>query len=572
VLLNKSDKIRCALIDLLVAQARRSMYANLAMLTLVGMFIWTTFPGYQVGIWIFCGYLIPAFRRILYRLIKTLFPALDIHTRLERTVGLLLFFSGVHWGVGAWLFLELTDVNTFTFISAAILGVVSASLSGFSVRPIIWFIFSGTIFLFVIAKLLALGNWPMAIMSVIYLSALSVLCQELGKRVEHSITQDFRNAELLEEVREAKDTADKANLAKSQFMAAASHDLRQPLHAQGILLETLRSRLNNSDLGDITDKIVQSNASLNTLFNALLEISQLDAGTIKVHPSHQSLSMIIKIILDEFRQIAEKKNISLTYSGPDLTVYSDSVLLTRVLRNLVSNAIKFTEKGEVTIQVERNKNKVRIAVDDTGIGIPVENQSMIFNEYTQLGNKSRDRSKGIGLGLALVRRMCYLLDHELKVESVLGKGSSFSLIVPLGDTDKIFVDTDEQVANPVTGIDILLIDDEQPILDAMKTMLSDWSCQCRCFTTLKQAESSLEDNDSLPDIIISDYRLTDDVTGMDAIRRLRSCFGRDIPALLISGDTDPDLLKQAQREDFYLLHKPLKPTKLRAVIGMLLDD
>ncbi len=408
-------------------------------------------------------------------------------------------------------------------------------------------------------------------MALVNLAGLAPLCLYLGKQIEKSITLDLRNAELLEEVSEAKEKAVKANLAKSQFLASASHDLRQPLHAQGILLEALSLRLKDSEHSGLLEKTIQSNDALHSLFEALLEISQLDAGTITVNISHQSVTKICQQVIDEYQLIAQQKGLFIKLTGEDCTAMTDPILINRVLRNLLSNAIKFTQTGGVKIHVQCDNEKVFIRVSDTGIGIPLSKQQHIFDEYYQLDNKARDRTKGIGLGLALVRRMCELLRHDIQVESVVNKGTSFQLTLQVGDINKIITKQDESIADSIEHLKILLIDDEQPILDAMTVMLTDWSCYPRAFVNLTTAEKWIDENHYVPDLIISDYRLKDDITGLDAIRRLRKKLANDIPALLISGDTDPELLESIHRQDFYMLHKPLKATQLKKVIRVLID-
>lgn len=542
----------------------------IAMLMLVGGFLIAQFPDFISSAWVVAGVAIAVMQKGIYPTLKWLYADLDVHLRLEITVAISAISSGVFWGAAAWLFLDAHNIDLFVFVSGALLGVVTGSLIGLSARPKIWLCLAGPILLGMLLKFLMLGNWPLAVMVSIFGGGVVVLCRTLGRNIRTTVEQNFRNEELLEEVQCAKEEADRANRAKSQFMAATSHDLRQPLHAQGILLETLSSRLDGTDLGEITNKIVQSNDALNDLFSALLEVSQLDAGTVKAHIVHHPLDDIFQSAVDEFRVIAAEKNLSIESVGKPFIVYSDPILLARILRNLISNAVKFTESGGVTIDTRCEKETVSISICDTGIGISKSMQSVIFGEYTQINNKARDRNKGIGLGLAIVHRMCELLGHQIEVESVLGKGACFTLHLPLGNAEKVVNIAEEIAPQALANINVLVIDDERPILDAMQTLFADWSWRCRAFLSLQEAQAMLASADYQPDVIISDYRLSENVTGMQAIQSLREYFRRDIPALLISGDTDQELLERAQRENFYLLHKPLKPMKLKNVISGLL--
>ena len=385
------------------------------------------------------------------------------------------------------------------------------------------------------------------------------------------MTQDFRNAELLEEVREARDALETASREKSVFMTATSHDLRQPLHAQSILLQILDERAKGTEFVDIVEKIKISNNALIALFNSLLEVSQLDAGTIEARKSHHSLLEVVNLIIEEFHEIASRKGLTLELTGSDHVVYSDPILLMRILRNLVSNAIKFTSCGGVTFKIVNTGTHIQVSVCDTGVGIALSDQSTIFSEYTQLQNPSRDRSKGIGLGLAIVRRMCQLLEHDVSVNSEPGVGSCFHITLPLGNAQNRMTLSKPPVFDQIQNLDIMLIDDEPQILDAMDTLFSDWSCRASVFASFEEARSAIVDARYQPDLIISDYRLGGLLNGVDVILQLRQILGSDVPAIIISGDADPRLLEKIQKEDFYLLHKPVNISILRKVISTLLN-
>ena len=495
----------------------------------------------------------------------------DSRFGLELVIAFALFSSGLHWGSAAWLFLDTGNIQNFALVCGAILGVVASALAIFSTRPLICCVFATTVFCIAALKLALLENWGLAIMCIVVLPAYALLSRTLGRTIEKSVTQDFRNAELLEEVRATRDALEKTSRDKSLFMAATSHDLRQPLHAQSMILQIMGSRAQGTELEDLVDKMRISNDALIALFNALLEVSQLDAGTIEVHCSHHSLLEIINLIVDEFQETAHQKNLKLEIVGGECIVYSDPILLMRILRNLVSNALKFTLHGHISLKIAEQQSCALVSVCDTGIGIDKNDQATIFREYTQLGNPSRDRKKGIGLGLALVRRMCELLGHEIRVESTIGEGSCFSLKLPLGNPDSVVQVSQEPKSEFIEDLDIMIIDDEQPILDAMDTLFSDWSCRTRAFTSLASAASAIAYSDYRPDLIISDYRLNENANGIDAITQLRKMLGQEVPAVIISGDTDPRLLEKIHSEDFYLLHKPVKIDKLRNVIGSLLN-
>jgi len=214
-----------------------------------------------------------------------------------------------------------------------------------------------------------------------------------------------------------------------------------------------------------------------------------------------------------------------------------------------------------------------LTVSDTGIGIPEAEHQNIFKEYHQLNNDARDRQKGVGLGLAVVWRMCALLDITINLKSALGEGSSFTLSIPLGKPEEII--HNEQSASSAAAseaLSVIVVDDEIPILEAMSSLLEQWGCQCHAYSNLENALQAIEEKNISADIIISDYRLTDRLTGIECIEQLRQALGDEIPAVLLSGDTDPNLLNQVQSAGFYMLHKPLKPNKLRNVMSILAQN
>ena len=567
-----SNKIDQALVDLLADQVKQTTLGGCLLITLVGTIISFSFPANQVFLWMFVGYLLAIPRFLILAHIQNSLTPEDSRIGLEWIIGIVLFASGLHWGAAGWLFLDTSNVQDFALVCGAILGVIASSLAIYSTKPLICCLFTFTVFSIVSIKLATLGNWGLVIMCLVVLPPYALGSRTLGRRIEQSVTQDFRNAELLQQVREANDAMEKASREKSLFMTATSHDLRQPLHAQSMYLQIMSTRAKGTEFEEIVDKVMISNDALIALFNSLLEVSQLDAGTIDVHASHHSLLEVASLIVEEFQEIANQKGLKIELVGSDYVVYSDPILLLRILRNLVSNAVKFTNEGKITLKLQAIDSHVQVSVIDTGIGIPQSEQNTIFSEYTQLQNPSRDRNKGIGLGLALVRRMCQLLQHELWVSSEPGVGSSFHIAVPSGKTSEMKSVSHEPVSTAIQNLDVMVIDDEQPILDAMYTLFSDWNCRARTFSSLLEARSEILDSEYLPDLIITDYRLDEHTNGIEVIGQLRQLLEHDVPAIIISGDTDPLLLESIQNEDFYLLHKPVNVSKLRKVIGSLLRD
>ena len=387
--------------------------------------------------------------------------------------------------------------------------------------------------------------------------------------------------ELEKRIREAtadlaakKDMAERANYAKSRFFAAASHDLRQPLHALSLFVSALKARNQQPETQTLIDNIEASTAAMEQLFNALLDISRLDAGTIEAHPVHFSLRKLLLELDKQFSALAAEKQLRLRFRPCDVTLYSDPLLIERILANLIANAIRYTDDGGILVACRRRGRMVRLSVIDTGRGIPPDQQESVFHEFVQLHNPARDRSKGLGLGLAIVSRLGRLLGHRVDLRSRPQHGSVFSIDVPCGEAQLI---PPPAVPSSAPGqipsdVLVLLVDDESAILRGMAELFDNWQIDLVTAHSADEAVQWLESLDRVPDVIVSDYRLPDDTDGIEVITRLRQQFGRDIPGILVTGDTAPDTILRISRANIPLLHKPLRPAKLRALLTHLIQQ
>ncbi|NVK19133.1 MAG: PAS-domain containing protein [Methylocystaceae bacterium] len=373
---------------------------------------------------------------------------------------------------------------------------------------------------------------------------------------------------------QARLLSENANKAKSKFLAAASHDLRQPLHAIGMFLSALEERRSKDQsdeaLGDlrIINNISDSLEALRSLLNALLDISKLDAGVMKAEPTTIKLRPLFDRLVKQYEARAHEKGLVLKSFCPNLAVKSDPVLLERVLSNLLSNAVRYTVDGGVLIGARKRGDFVQLQVTDTGVGIPEERQKDIFIEFHQLENPARDRRRGLGLGLAIVERVLALLEHDLTLKSVVGKGSTFSLLLP-SDSYVEVIEDEKPIEVALSGGDvplIMIIDDEPDILEGMEQLIKGWKYDAVSALSSEGALEMLKDMDKLPDLILADYRLNEDLTGADCIRLIHDTVGQKIPSAIITGDTAPDRIQEAKSSGFILLHKPLRPAKLRQLI------
>ncbi|OYX32437.1 MAG: hybrid sensor histidine kinase/response regulator [Hydrogenophilales bacterium 32-62-9] len=386
--------------------------------------------------------------------------------------------------------------------------------------------------------------------------------------------------ELEKRIREAtadlaakKTMAERANQAKSRFFASASHDLRQPLHALSLFVAALKTRNLQPGIQGLIDNIEASTAAMELLLNSLLDISRLDAGTIETHPVHFSLGSLLDNLNKQFSPLAAEKNLRLRFHPIDATLYSDPLLIERILLNLIANAIRYTDKGGVLVACRRRGRMLRLSVIDSGHGIPPEQQESVFQEFVQLDNTARDRSKGLGLGLAIVSRLSRLLGHRVDLLSRPGRGSAFSIDVPCGDAR--LIRSPLPLAAPgklAADALVVLVDDESAILRGMAELFDNWHIDLVTAHSVAEAEQGLVSLDRIPDVIVTDYRLPGDTDGIAVITRLRQQFGHDIPAVLVTGDTAPDTILRITQAGYPLLHKPLRPAKLRALLTHLIQQ
>jgi CheY-like chemotaxis protein/anti-sigma regulatory factor (Ser/Thr protein kinase) len=289
----------------------------------------------------------------------------------------------------------------------------------------------------------------------------------------------------------------------------------------------------------------------------------------QVDKQHFYLQSILDRLKNDFTPEAHNKGLQFLVRDCRYVVVSDPTLLELILRNLVSNAIRYTERGEVRVHCEAVADKLRIQISDTGIGIPVDEQQRIFEEFHQLNNPERDRSKGLGLGLAIVRRTADLLQHHLNVVSEYGSGSVFTLAVELGNGESARRDAAPLIPEPMatdTPLLFIVIDDEQSVRDGMQERLRLWGYAVITAADQKQALELLAHTDHSPDGIIADYRLRENHTGIEAIRAIQAVYGADIPALIITGDTAVEQLREVNDSGYLILHKPVAPAKLRAFL------
>jgi signal transduction histidine kinase len=413
---------------------------------------------------------------------------------------------------------------------------------------------------------------PVAGLILFFLFYLVIFARDGSRLVERALRVGFENEELARqlrlseaEARSASERAEEANRAKSRFLAAASHDLRQPLHSLTLLLDHAVRSSTDPKIGQTLHQAARSAESLRELFSGLLDLSRLDAGSLVPEVKPLALGTVLERIDNDYRPLAQGKGLAFECSGSSAWALSDPVMLDRILRNLLDNAVKYTDSGGIAVQVDEKPNQLRIAVRDSGIGIDAEDRERIFEEYFQARNLARDRSRGMGLGLAIVKRLCDLLGHRIDVDSAPGRGSAFMLTLqraePPAAPDADADPRDARALEALRGKVVALIEDDADVIDAMRTLLGDWGCETVAAGDAGAAMAQLATLDRRPDVAIADWRLGQAENGLQAIERLRTRYG-PVPAALITGEIDPATLDVHAHDRVSVMRKPMRAREL----------
>ena len=388
-----------------------------------------------------------------------------------------------------------------------------------------------------------------------------------NRYVAESIAMRHENLELLEDLRRQKAELDRAVAAKPHVLAAASHDLRQPMQAIVLLVESLQDRIDEPDTRRIVKSIRSSVTSMAALLNAILDVSRFDAGAVRPERSHFRVASVLERLYNTHSRQAEERGIVLRVVRSSAVVETDPILLFRVLANFTDNALRYSGRGKVVVGCRRRGGALAIEVWDTGPGIPEDQLEEIFREFHQLENSRRDREQGLGLGLAIVERTTRLLGHKLGVRSRVGHGSVFSIEVPLGDATRIDVDKRRRPEwAPLHGCGVLVVDDEREIRAAMTILLESWGCTVAAACDASEARRVLAQGGPAPEIIVADYRLPGEDNGIALIETARAMHP-GIEGVLVSGDVGEEIHARATAAGVRMLTKPLRPARLRALLG-----
>jgi two-component system, sensor histidine kinase len=372
---------------------------------------------------------------------------------------------------------------------------------------------------------------------------------------------------------EAKAEAERANQSKTRFLAAVSHDLLQPLNAARLFLSALAETGQDDRGRRLIENAEVAFESVERLLASLLDISKLDAGVMAAEPRDVPLGPVFRKLSAEFAPAAERRGLELRAAPTSAVVRTDPDLLLRILRNLLSNAVRYTPRGRVLLGARRRGQGYAVEVGDTGVGVPADKQEEIFEEFRRLGSDADERDRGFGLGLAIVARIARLLGHKVAVRSAPGRGSRFSIEMPAGAAaaaPEAERRAPARAPDRLDGALVVVVENERAIREGMRALLEGWGCEVVTTDTAAKALRALRIARRPPDLIIADYHLDAGELGTDAVARLRAALGGTAPGLVITADRMPEALDRIAAAGLQVLNKPVRPHQLRAVVSHLL--
>lgn len=533
----------------------------LALLVMIGMW-WQTDHALLLG-WFLCAITIPMMRYLLLRRYFSNPPDFKSSVRWAWQLTLAALVDGFVWGAAYYIFFIPDSVAEQVLLLSMLISIMIGSIFVSSFWPPTLVAFAIPAVSLTAIPYFQQGTPASYIMAGALMFLLTILYQIL-QTAHHlsreAITLRFENSDLVECLREQKLIAENANLAKSKFLAAASHDLRQPIHAQGLFLEVLSRTEQTPHQQELVASARAASEASGELLNALLDFSRIEAGVIEPQLQPFRLQPLLNKIENELAPQADAKNIVYRSRETQVVVHTDPMLLELILRNLVSNAIRYTDRGGVLVACRQHGSRAVLEIWDTGIGIAQEHQQEVFREFHQLGNPERNRNKGLGLGLAIADGLARTLGHDLTLSSTPQRGSVFRLTLDIDYTIPVAQIDMTRSKTRLLNARLLVIDDDETVRAGMLHLLRDWGCECDAAESIEEAIALARLN--RPDVVISDYRLCEQRTGVEAIAALRAMLGETLPALLITGDTAPQRLREAQASGIPLLHKPVSPSKL----------
>jgi len=496
--------------------------------------------------------------------------------------------SGVLWGIAAWFFApygsglhQLALVLVVYTFCVACVPILAPQFALFVLFVVLVFVPA----IVRIALQHDVLSWQAAIVMAVAMAMTMLLGRNYRQSFESIVGLKLRTEALAVQLGAEKAVADAAraeaevaNRAKTQFFAAASHDLRQPLHAMGLFAEALRARSHDAEVAQLVNSINESVDALEGLFSELLDITKIDSGGVEVHPVDFELADIFRKVRLHFEPAAFEKGLELRIRGGDRVAFADPLLVERIVRNLVSNAIRYTIDGSVLVSCRRHGDRLLLQVWDTGPGIRGDERERVFDEFYQVpGTRAvgGEQKKGLGLGLAIVKRLADLMNAPLELRSQVGRGTVFTLQLPVGKAPRAAeraLGSRAPTGVTLAGRTIVVVEDEPAVRQGLEVLLASWGATIVSLENLAATEAwaAAADAASPPALVIADYRLEEGATGVAAIAAVRRRFGASVPAIVVTGSAMSGHEKDALEHDFHLLIKPVLPNKLRAMIAFKL--
>jgi len=496
--------------------------------------------------------------------------------------------SGVLWGIAAWFFAAYgTGLHQLALVLVVYTFCV-ACVPILAPQFALFVLFVVLVFVPAIVRVALQDDtlsWQAAIVMTVAMAMTMLLGRNYRQSFESIVGLKLRTEALAVQLGAEKAVADAAraeaevaNRAKTQFFAAASHDLRQPLHAMGLFAEALRARSHDAEVAQLVNSINESVDALEGLFSELLDITKIDSGGVEVHPVDFELADIFRKVRLHFEPAAFEKGLELRIRGGDRVAFADPLLVERIVRNLVSNAIRYTSDGSVLVSCRRHGERLLLQVWDTGPGIRADERARVFDEFYQVPGTpavGAEQKKGLGLGLAIVKRLAALMDAPLELRSTEGRGTVFTLRLPVGKAPRAAeraLGTRAPAGVTLAGRTIVIVEDEPAVRQGLEVLLAAWGATTVSLDSAAatSAWAASADPAAPPALVIADYRLEDGATGVAAIAAVRRRFGNAVPAIVVTGSTMTGHEKDALEHDFHLLIKPVLPNKLRAMIAFKL--
>ena len=591
-LVSGSDESSTAM-DPIRAEAIRTMYDqmhNTAFAAVVITFYmiataapFTTWP--VIAIWVVAQVAVQLLRAVLLRAFRRRAPPDGELLRWARLYLGHQALVGLLWGATIFLFFHPEEPITLALVLCCLYSIAAGGVPAQAYYPPSLYTLVGVLFGMVLLRLLATGTFGyimVGIASALYAVTMAGFCRVQSGAVAEGFRIRFENRALVDALTEQKAAADEArhkaelaSLAKSQFLAAASHDLRQPLYALSLFSASLDELRLDAEGKAVVGNIQDSIAVMESLFDGLLDVSKLEAGVVRPRLAAVSADAMFDRLSQVFRPIALERGLDLRFRSNGEWVRSDSALLEQVLSNFVSNALRCTPKGGILVAARTRGDDVLFEVWDTGTGISDEDRERIFDEFVQLGNPERDRRKGLGLGLSIARRAAALIDGQISLASRPGLGSRFGLAQPRGTALLATgASNDAALANNVATIarshdlPVLLVDDDRDVRAALGDLLGRWGVHYEAFADADTALARIAAGGRFG-LTLADYRLSGNINGLELIAAIAVHHpAPQPPAVLITGDFDAALLAAADAYGVPLLHKPLRPADLRILLGL----